>query len=1126
MTTLRGTGRCWGVIAVVCLAATWAGQGAAQDDSAARWVRGVDWSAFSTDVEPDALLAQAQRITQNGARYCAGWVEATYERTEDRYLVPYENVEHVIRPPASVAAGLAMAVRMGLADETVVGYGEGELTALTARLIKGMAAAHKANGGAWGDHWQSAIWSALTARGAWLLWDDLDAETREMAARMLFHEADRHLAEGYRIPYWNGEGGDSKAEENSWESMPLVLAAVMAPDHPNAARWREVASALMVSAYSRPSDQTRETPTVDGKPPAAWLDGYNIREDGIVINHGLIHNDYMTAISHCQMQAFLLCSLARRPAPESADFNFEVVYRALVTHVFDSPPYEAPGGTMYIPGSPEQYYPQGTDWSRHRFACFYNMDTLAHVLGADRDLPHRAADWLPLRAERMLQMQRRHADGRMYADGEFDRYPGREQMVFWMTTDACMMQWLAAQDAVSPQANWLAEDDARAPDSRMAIEVVSPRRDLLFTDAETPEIAVRITGAPSDAAVTWRIAETESEWTDAGALTMAVQNGAGEALLPLALPGRGHFTLTVEARADGARASRETMLGVVFAPREPDPDSPWGLFHIPTGLGTRRADDPGDARAIAQSFRRLGASWARLNFWSHAYGAIDISTQDGAPLVTADIAQWKAYARALRDEGISIMGEIAQCPTALSSQPDDDAQRLDMGRVANRVRPRDYAEWEALMTWLAAEFRDEISVWEIWNEPDFTPGFWVGTPEEFAELVIRTATALRRGNPDARIAGCGFVHAQKFADRLFELGVGEHLDILSVHYTDGDPDDIAAWQEVLDRHGLDLPIWNTEERSEIPFDNLAAGIERSFNFLHIRVGSYDAFRPLVNPDLTPRPAGIWYAVGAHCLGDADYTGTDDAAAHYDTHYFARGDERIAAFQVHPYRNLFGPDTPTEVTLQIEPLDPSTPPMLTDRYGRSRPLVVEDGRAAATLDSGLMFLNGARSVSIISSRSLEPGRSNTVVAEAESGEWGAGWGVSDDPTFSGGRFVQIWAADDPGEEGYAVRVPFDIDAPGRYDLYFSGNPLTRLGSPASISAFSWRIDDGPERAVREPLTAAPDVANAGQGLFPIGQAELAAGPHAFTLTLTDRRESPDERYALWFDAVILHRTGQP
>ena len=421
-------------------------------------VHPIEWSRFTkkTTQTPNSTLTT--KILSNATRHAHTWLTQTYadHPSKDRLLIPNKNHEYTIRPATSVAVGLAVAIRTGAAD-SIADISKENLTQQTTKLIKGVAAIHKSNGGNWGDHWQSSVWAAQLCRAGWMMWDDLDDETKEMICRVVVHEADRHIRPDYTVPYWNGKGGDSKAEENSWEAMILQQAVAMLPDHPNVDRWKQICSELQISAFARKSDMDRDSPILDGKSPKQWLRGYNLREDGIVINHGLIHNDYMSSFAHLQMQGFLVFSLAGIDAPETIDFNFDLIYRTLVTKQFDAPPYEPPGGTMFIPRKAEQYYPQGTDWSPLRFACFLGMDTIADLLGYDEGLPHKAAAWRTLRSERILEMQSRHEDGRMYAEEEFKSYPGREQMVFWMLSDAHLLQWLSDRGALAEKKNWLAE---------------------------------------------------------------------------------------------------------------------------------------------------------------------------------------------------------------------------------------------------------------------------------------------------------------------------------------------------------------------------------------------------------------------------------------------------------------------------------------------------------------------------------------------------------------------------------------------------------------------------------------------------------------------------------------------
>jgi hypothetical protein len=80
-----------------------------------------------------------------------------------------------------------------------------------------------------------------------MLWDDLDPETRRTLANVALFEADRFIAADYRVPYWADREkvispGNTRAEENAWNSMILQLAVAMFPGHPHCRRWRQVGS--------------------------------------------------------------------------------------------------------------------------------------------------------------------------------------------------------------------------------------------------------------------------------------------------------------------------------------------------------------------------------------------------------------------------------------------------------------------------------------------------------------------------------------------------------------------------------------------------------------------------------------------------------------------------------------------------------------------------------------------------------------------------------------------------------------------------------------------------------------------------------------------------------------------
>jgi hypothetical protein len=68
--------------------------------------------------------------------------------------------------------------------------------------------------------------------------------------------------------------------------------------------------------------------------------------------------------------------------------------------------------------------------------------------------------------------------------------------------------------------------------------------------------------------------------------------------------------------------------------------------------------------------------------------------------------------------------------------------------------PEAYAAWDRWVEALVTRYKDRVKEWEIWNEPDH-PMQQI-SPETTAELNIRTASIIKRIQPEAEIAGLAF----------------------------------------------------------------------------------------------------------------------------------------------------------------------------------------------------------------------------------------------------------------------------------------------------------------------------------------------------------------------------------
>ncbi|TFF38519.1 GH39 family glycosyl hydrolase [Mucilaginibacter psychrotolerans] len=117
------------------------------------------------------------------------------------------------------------------------------------------------------------------------------------------------------------------------------------------------------------------------------------------------------------------------------------------------------------------------------------------------------------------------------------------------------------------------------------------------------------------------------------------------------------------------------------------------------------------------------------------------------------------YADALFDFlhkiGMKPFVELGFMPNALAS----GNQTIFWWR-GNVTPPKDYNKWQALISNLVQHFTErygaeEVKSWyfEVWNEPNLSPGFWTGTQEDYFKLYDYTAKAVKGVNPSYKVGG-------------------------------------------------------------------------------------------------------------------------------------------------------------------------------------------------------------------------------------------------------------------------------------------------------------------------------------------------------------------------------------
>jgi hypothetical protein len=120
-----------------------------------------------------------------------------------------------------------------------------------------------------------------------------------------------------------------------------------------------------------------------------------------------------------------MAALAGTTAPQSSTWSLSPVYSAQIQVFYGTPPYQAPGGTVYSRSAATVYYPQGCDWGLGQQLPYALTDAQSRLFGFDET--GTAAGHYTRHAAAELTMQARTATGATYVDTVEYNYVGREE---------------------------------------------------------------------------------------------------------------------------------------------------------------------------------------------------------------------------------------------------------------------------------------------------------------------------------------------------------------------------------------------------------------------------------------------------------------------------------------------------------------------------------------------------------------------------------------------------------------------------------------------------------------------------------------------------------------------------
>ena len=246
---------------------------------------------------------------------------------------------------------------------------------------------------------------------------------------------------------------------------------------------------------------------------------------------------------------------------------------------------------------------------------------------------------------------------------------------------------------------------------------------------------------------------------------------------------------------------------------------------------------------IAEGFRNpsvmsdIGAGWERLILpWDQIQpGGADDFSRLGSTISDGQL-------RTELDRGERVVGLLEFTPGWAAANPADGMRSPPKNLELPFDDPNNY--WGHFVSETARHYAGRIDDWVLWNEPEFHPGdpgaggsfTWLGSDEQFAQLLKVGYLAIKQANPHAHVSFPGtsywvdlLSNRPQFYDRLLgvlsqdpdALANGYYHDVVALNLYRA-PDDIYRVYSIVkgiqQKYGIDKPVWLTETNA-MPSDD-------------------------------------------------------------------------------------------------------------------------------------------------------------------------------------------------------------------------------------------------------------------------------------------------------------------
>jgi len=149
----------------------------------------------------------------------------------------------------------------------------------------------------WGHDWQTALWAGSMGLACMLVQTDLPPATVQAVQRAVADEATYRAS----VAPASGYVGDTKAEENGWDSNIPALTAAWLSTNANANLWLTCAKQYLANTYT--------VANTNGDPLASWITTVTLYPDFALENHGFYHPTYQMVAGMSMGDSLLMARL-------------------------------------------------------------------------------------------------------------------------------------------------------------------------------------------------------------------------------------------------------------------------------------------------------------------------------------------------------------------------------------------------------------------------------------------------------------------------------------------------------------------------------------------------------------------------------------------------------------------------------------------------------------------------------------------------------------------------------------------------------------------------------------------------------------------------------------------------